>query len=35
VLRRGHEELLAVYDTFTEGFGTPQLVAARALLEDG
>jgi hypothetical protein len=32
-LRPGGEELRAVYDTFTEGFTIPDLLAARALLE--
>ena len=30
----GRERLSAVYSLFTEGFGTPDLVAAEALLRD-
>jgi tetratricopeptide (TPR) repeat protein len=31
----GSEALAAIYDTFTEGFAEPELVAARALLDGG
>jgi predicted ATPase len=33
-IRSAHELLSGVYNRFTEGFGTADLIAARALLQD-